>query len=213
MDIAEVFQLEVLDFEEDAVRRRVLKVYKERVNPRTIMTDSKFKRHFRFSKENVAKLTDIIEEDLIFPTKRGQPIPPLIQVCITLNHYAGGHFQRISGWCSGVSQNGARLSILRVTDALIRIKPHFVHMSSVECMQETALRMHEKFGLPRFAYAVDGVQLRFVDAPKKLPADKVAQMFWCRKQFYSINGQVVANDRLIYDIDVSWPGSTHDALV
>ena len=38
-------------------------------------------------------------------------------------------------------------------------------------------------------------------------------MFWGPKQFYSINVQVVGSDRLMYDLDVGWPGSTHDAQV
>ena len=36
-------------------------------------------------------------------------------------------------------------------------------------------------------------------------------MFWCRNQFFSLNVQVAGNDKFINDVDVGWPGSTHDA--
>ena len=177
------------------------------------MRDQEFKRHFRLTKNSVTRLCDMLEEDLSFESNRGMPISPIVQICITLNHYAGGHFQRISGWCAGVSQNGARLSLQRVTEALVRRKGEFVYMPDSNTMQETAERMQDKFNLPRFAFAVDGCQVQFTNAPRKLPPNKVAQQFWCRKQFYSINVQVVGNDKFIYDLDVGWPGSTHDARV
>ena len=54
--------------------------------------------------------------------------------------------------------------------------------------------------------------MRFTEAPRGIPEDKVQQMFWCRRQFFSLNVQVVGNDKFIYDVDVGWPGSTHDAM-
>ena len=80
-------------------------------------------------------------------------------------------------------------------------------------MLATSQTILDRFKLPRFALAVDGVQMRFNEAPRKIPGNKNPQLFWCRKQFFSINCQVVANDRLICDIDVGWPGSTHDARI
>ena len=215
MDIDAYFGLHVLQHEHDQDQngQRQNKVYKERVDPRTVMTEAEFKRHFRFSKESVGHLTDLLYDDLVFDTNRGLPVPPLQSVCIALNHFSGGHFQRVSGWCAGVSQNAARLCLVRVTEALVRRKSDFIYMPSVVQMEETSQRMLEKFHLPRFACAVNGMQVPFTDAPGNIPANKTKQMFWCRKQFYSLNTQVVANDKFIYDIDCGWPGSTHDARV
>ena len=207
------FALDIYENEENIHRQRKPRVYVPREDPRVMLSDFQFKQHFRFSKDSVNRLTQILHADLIFESERGLPIPPYLQVCIALNHYAGGHFQRISAWCAGVSQNGARLCLIRVTNALIKKKSEFIFMPNVDQMQDTAQRMQEKFKLPRFAYAVDGVQMRFPDAPRNIPANKTTQMFWCRKQFYAINTQVVGNDRFIYDVDCGWPGSTHDARI
>ena len=73
--------------------------------------------------------------------------------------------------------------------------------------------MLARFNLPRFALAVDGVQVQFQDSPRGLPPDKHAHLFWCRKQFYSLNVQIVGNERYFCDLDCSWPGSKHDARV
>ena len=206
------FELEVLEYEQLGQRRPSKpRVYLPREDPRVSLSDFEFKKHFRFNKDSVGRLTELLHDDLVFDTKRGLPVPPIQQVCIALNHYGGGHFQRISAWCAGVSQNGARLSILRVTEALVRRKSEFINMPGTDQMQDTAQRMLEKFHLPGFAFAVDGVQMRFTEAPRGIPDDKVQQMFWCRKQFFSLNVQVVGNDKFIYDVDVGWPGSTHDA--
>jgi hypothetical protein len=214
MDPNLFFGLEVLQYEQNVINRpRKPRVYEPREDPREILSDFQFRQHFRFSKDSVDRLTQMLYEDLSFETNRGLPVPPFQQVCIALNHYAGGHFQRISAWCAGISQNGARLCLIRVTDALIKRKSEFIFMPNVDKMLDTAQRMYDKFKLPRFAYAVDGVQMRFSDAPRKIPENKTTQMFWCRKQYYAINTQVVGNDRFIYDVDCGWPGSTHDARI
>ncbi len=87
-------------------------------------------------------------------------------------------------------------------------------MPTREEMEATARRMEEKFHLPGFAYAVDGVVARFDGKPHGIPQGNVGQDYYHRKNCYAINCQVIANDqRLIYDIDNGWPGATNDARV
>ena len=159
------------------------------------------------------RIVDLLEPDLVYDTNRGLPLSPELKVLIAMNHYGGGHFQRISGLCGGVSQYAARQALVQVTDSLISKTNLFIFMPTVDQMEDTSQQMFQRFHLPRFGMAVDGVQVRFQDAPRRLPPDKHAQLFWCRKQFYSLNVQIVGNDRYFCDIDVSWPGSTHDARV
>ena len=206
------FGLDVLHREQQA-RTRVRKVYKPRTDPRVVMNDRDFIKHFRFSKESATRLTELLQDDLKYGTNRGLPVPPIQQVLIALNNFAGNNFQRISAWCGEVTQPTARKCVIRVTDALVRRKPMFISMPDNEEMEDTSDRMLEKYKLPRFAYAVDGCHCVFTEAPRRIPENKTTQMFWSRKQCYSINVQVVGNDKLFYDLDVSWPGSTHDARV
>ena len=64
-------------------------------------------------------------------------------------------------------------------------------MPDLAAMSDTARRIQQKFHLPGFAFGVDGCQVRFEEAPRRIPANKTKQMFWCRKQAYSINVQVI----------------------
>ena len=189
------------------------RVPRVRVDPLDSMSDPEFKRHFRFSKQSVERIADMLGEDLEFDTNRGEPLSPVQQVCLALHHYGGGQFQRVTGLCGGVSQNGARLALVRVTDALVKRRAEFIYMPDTEEMEETSQNIKERFGLPRFSFAVDGMMTRFEEAPRRLPIGKHKQLYWSRKQFYAVNTQVVANDWRICDLDVSWPGSTHDSRV
>ncbi len=92
--------------------QRTVKIYKARVDPRDALRDYEFKQHFRFSKENATRLADFL--DLDRGNNRGLPLTPIQQVCIALATFAGGHFQRISGYCGMVSQNAAWWAIERV---------------------------------------------------------------------------------------------------
>ena len=121
-----------------------------------------------------------MEPDLTFESNRGLPLSPFQQTCVALNHYGGNQFQRVSGVCAGVSQNAARLAMVRVTEALIKRRADYMFMPSTEEMVETSTMMQERFHLPRFAMAVDGMMVRFVEAPRGLPPGKHKQQFWCR---------------------------------
>ena len=56
--------------------------------------------------------------------------------------------------------------------------------------------------------------VRFESKPRKVPRMTCPQQYWCRKQFYALNCQIVANYKhLICDIDCDWPGRTHDSRV
>ncbi len=92
---------------------RPVKIYKPRVDPRDALRDYEFKQHFRFNKENATRLADMLH--LERDNNRGLPLTPIQQVCITLGTFAGRHFQRISGYCGGVSQTAAWWVIDRVS--------------------------------------------------------------------------------------------------
>ena len=158
-------------------------------------------------------IADLLEPQIKFKNNKGVPLSPVMQVSVCLNHYAGGHFQRITGLCRDISQNAARESMIRVTDALVNLKAQFIFMSTEDEMQETSERMFHKYHLPRFCCAVDGMMVIFSEAPRKLPQNKNPQQFWCRKQKYAENVQLVCNDRYILDLVLGWPGSTHDSRI
>ena len=52
-------------------------------------------------------------------------------------------------------------------EALVKRKSEFIYMPSVNEMLITAERMHDRLKLPRLVYTVDGMQVRFSDAPRQ----------------------------------------------
>ena len=80
-------------------------------------------------------------------------------------------------------------------------------------MLDTALRFEQKFGLPDILEAIDGCHIQFQKCPRRIPAGFDVQDFICRKHFFSLNVQILSNDRYIYNVDCGWPGSTHGACV
>jgi hypothetical protein len=179
-----------------------------------VLNDAEFRRTFRFSKDGVDALVLMLHDQLSFDDGRNDPVTPLQQVLVALNHYAGGHFQRTSALCAGISQPTACRIIHRVSRALCEHKAEHIYMPSPEEMVETAAEMMDRFGVPRLACGVDGMHARLENAPRKLPPGVVQQDFFNRKGFYSFNVQAVCCHRgLFRDIDPDWAGKTHDARI
>jgi hypothetical protein len=131
--------------------------------------------------------------DLERESNRGHPLTPIQSTCIALNHFAGGHFIRVSANCGNVSYSAAYHAIDRVRNALYRKRKEFICMPTEEEMAATAERMRDKYHLPRFAFGVDGMFVRFDGAPRTIPRGPGypnRQNFWTRKQFPGINCMV-----------------------
>jgi hypothetical protein len=180
-----------------------------------VLNDVVFRQNFRFTKNHARQLADLVVPQR--PTDRGLPLTPVQKVCLALNHYAGGHFTRISAYCGNVSYYAAWSAIDEVTDGLCALSRHVIRLPTDREMEATARQMFAKYHLPGFAYAVDGTFVRFDGAPRGIPhgpGQANRQNFFTRKLFYGINAMVIANDRkLIVGLDVDWHGSAHDARV
>ena len=74
MDHNMFFALEIYENEQNIQKQRKPRVYVPREDPRVVLSDFKFKQHFRFCKESVNRLTQILHADLNFESERGLPI-------------------------------------------------------------------------------------------------------------------------------------------
>lgn len=196
--------------EERPPRTRIVPVHRDFLE----LSDAAFLRHFRFTKAGFESLLGLIGAQLEHKDGRGGALSPAVQLQTALNHMAGAIFQRSTGLCFDGSQSAARICLIKVCDALLSLKGQWIYMPSVAEQARTAQYCLDKFGLPGISMAVDGVHCYFADTPRGVPAHiNELKVFWGRKARYSINCQVIGNEQRICDIDVQWPGSTHDARI
>ena len=90
------------------VRRR------ERVDPFNL-PDREFKARYRFSKDGVRKLTDILRPYLNADAEnnRGLPFSPEQIVTSGLDILGSGHFQRVEGVCSQSGKSSVHKNLYR----------------------------------------------------------------------------------------------------
>jgi len=127
------------------------RVYRERVCPFETLTELEFKRHFRFSKDNVIRLTEFME--IPRPrNNRGLPISAEMSMCLFLSHVGGAHFNRVTGLCGDVSKKAAWCAIERVRRCIMAKKDAIIQLPTEREMAATAKEMKRRFGLPGKMY-------------------------------------------------------------
>ena len=107
--------LDVLDLVEtvDDVNDIVNIAYREprrsrpRLDPFTL-PDREFKGRYRFSKDGVRRLTDLLRPGLIHKDEKGCPFTPEQIVCCGLNILGSAHFQQTEGVCIGSAKSTAQ---------------------------------------------------------------------------------------------------------
>ena len=141
-------------------------------------TDEELRARYRFRRESILFITNLVAGDISRNTRRNHALPPLHQVLITLRFYASGSFLQ-----STVSR-----VITNVSRALIMKQPHFIKWPSTndECATiKNEFYLHGAF--PCVIGCVDGTHVR-LQAPSQHENNYVN-----RKGFHSINVQGVCN--------------------
>lgn len=165
-----------------------------------------------YLQDRVRELAETLKQDLQMDT-RGGSINYVDQVVIALVQLASTNFQRVNGLIFGVSQGTSRKCWIRFVDAIYQRHKTFIRMLNEQEMRETARRNLLRHHLGQFAYGVDGCHAIFQGQPRRITRRQHPQLYWCRKQCYSINVRLLAGHTKIYHVDVGFPGSTHDVRV
>ena len=102
----------------------------------------------------------------------------------------------------------------RFVDAVLdpAIRSRFLHLPTRAQQELNMQAVLQKYNLPNVIAGVDGCHIPFLERPRNIPGGRDHVAFINRKGFYSLNAQIVGGmDRRIYDIQLSSPGSFHDA--
>lgn len=180
---------------------------KDRSNPLELFDETEFKVRFRLSKQLFLDLLD--ELMLERSTKRSHPIPPVVQLCVTLQFYATGMYQHVLGDLRDLSQSSVSRIIRDTSQAIADLSRRYITFP-----QTTAEKLHvcrefrNKMRIPSIIGAIDCTHIRI-----KNPSDR-GVVFINRKGYASINVQMIAtHDNIIEDIVARYPGSAHDSRI
>lgn len=159
-----------------------------------------------------ALLLDICAEfgpDLDRPTRRNNPIPAHLQVLTTIGFLATGTFQRELADRSGISQPSFSAFMPAVLEGVIRLTPRFITFPYAVVEQaQIKTQFAAMSGFPNVIGAIDCTHVAI-----KAPSEN-EYAFVNRKQFHSINVQIICDANLILlNVVARWPGSTHDSFI
>lgn len=189
-----------------AMRRE--RVFRDRRNPIDIFTDDELIKRYRFSREGIMFITDLLAPEIDHPTRRNHALLPYQQVLIALQYYATGTFQMVVGDPIQVSQPTSCRFINRVSRALSMKINDFVKMpeqGQVDVIKDGFYRIRN---FPGVIGCVDGTHV-WIISPHLNEADYVN-----RKGYHSLNVQVICDHKGKWiNIVVRWPGSAHDSRV
>ena len=85
----------VVNRQVNAIRRE--RVFRDRLNPLDIFDDTELYSRFRFDREGIMMIIDLLDAELSHLTQQNHALPTSLQVFITLRYYASGSFQSVTG--------------------------------------------------------------------------------------------------------------------
>ncbi|KAH7957924.1 hypothetical protein HPB51_028089 [Rhipicephalus microplus] len=134
---------------------------RDRLNPMKHFTDSEFLARYRFTKSSLKELIECLpfEESCSNP---GHPLPPVMQLLITLRFYGAGTFQVVMGDLVNVSQPTVSRVIERVSRLIAkRLFPAVVNFpNSDDRFCETMVEFYRIAKFPGVTGCIDCTHVR-----------------------------------------------------
>ncbi|XP_050027901.2 putative nuclease HARBI1 [Dermacentor andersoni] len=180
---------------------------RDRLNPLELYTDEEFRSRYRFSKQSVVLLLKELRLNRN-DDKRGEPLPPVLKLLITLRFYATGAMQTVVGDLVNVSQPSVSRSIWEVTQAIcVGLFRKYVRLPTSAEAKSVKTRFYNIAGFPGVTGCIDCTHVQIIS-----PGGDNAEVYRNRKGVFSINVQAVTGPELqFFDIVAGWPGSVHDS--
>ncbi len=119
--------------------------------------------------------------------ERGNPIPTEIKLLLTLRYYATGTFQEACRDLCGLSQLTASRIIKRVSEAIVRLKIHYIQFPTADMLPQIKLDFWRISAFPNVVGTIN--DCTHIKIP--CPGGENAELFRNRKGF-SLNIQAVS---------------------
>jgi hypothetical protein len=174
-------------------------------------SDKEFLKHFRVSRKNFWHLVHLIEDHDIFKNVRGKrkkaPVTHHVLVFLyRLGCQASGASNTSIGTFFGIGDGTVGNFIERTIIAITSLKDGVIVWPTGEAKHQMKQRFRVCHGFQQCIGIIDGTLIVLSSRPTKY-----GDSYYCRKNCYAINVQVVCDDRgKIQYFYGGWPGSTHD---
>ena len=157
------------------------------------ITDDDFVKRYRFKRETMEFISDVVSEDVERGTKRNKALSPFSQVLIFLRYVASGSFFEVVGDTIAVEKSTVSRTVHRVAEALCKKRDRFIRWPVIPAEKQ---KNREDFfrlgGFPRVNGCVDGTHVRII-----APSDD-ENAFVNRKHYHSINVQGICDAQGLY---------------
>ena len=171
----------------------------DRVHPLDKYNDVELIKRYRFNREGINYITELLINDIAPKGNTNNPIPPVDRICAALQFYASGCFQRTDGDTLHVSQSSVSRIVTTVSEALTRKLHQFIHLPCEERRRNTKL-FYCTARFPGITGVINCTHVK-IQAPSEYEDQYVN-----RKRFHSINVQVVFDANCyITNMDAEWP--------
>ena len=153
-------------------------------------TDDELRSRYRFGRESIEVLVDLLRDDLERATARNHALSTTVQVLVALRFFASGSFLQVIGDTIGLSKSTVSRIIANVSYALAQNQMHFIKWPSTEAeIAQIKRGFYDKGGFPGVIGCVDGTHVK-IQGPTENEHDYVN-----RKGFHSINVQAICNHK------------------
>ena len=178
------------------------------------LTEREFRRKYRMSRVNFAKLVGLLKNHPVFEAKNrtGIQMAPVSEQVMTFLHYIGGRMNTGSTTRDVFSIGYGTHFVYcdRVAEALSSLRKEVVYWPDIEERKLVASRMKAKFDFPSCVGMGDGTLFPLAFQPSTSDAPDYSG----RKFKYSLTCFIVNDDqRRIRAYSAGWPGSVHDNRV
>ena len=199
---------------EDFARNRSLRrqrIFRDRLNPLDYLDDNQVHTKYRFSRQGILFLCDILEDKLRRPTNRSYALPVHLQVLTALSYFSSGSLHRVvaDGRDLNLSQSSVTRVIQSFTSAVVDLKDSFIKFptlaADIHYNQQLFFHDHR---IPNVVGLIDGTHVQII-----APVEN-EDVYVNRCSYHSLNIQVICNyDCKIINVVAKWPGSVHDSTI
>lgn len=162
-----------------------------RLHPFQDFNDDQFRKRFRLTKGAVIYLHSIIGEDLEPKSTRPEfTLCAIDKILITLRYYATACYHLVAADFYGVSESTVCRIVPIVSDKFAALCSRFIRMPTTnEELEEKKRDFFLVAGMPGIIGAIDGTLVKI----QEVGGAQNKTDFFCRKQYYAVNVQIVCD--------------------